>query len=241
MTASAFPMTNASPQDLVTRGQGDPNASAGPIIGGIFGAAIGIFILALVCICCLKGTNECTCWSRRRRPTRRSTIRRPIVNIVPDPSRSSNRDSSSRTANLQVNSQPPNHRHSSRTANPQVNSQSSNRTISARTRPRRPSPVHHGRRSRTSTPHQPARQVPPPPPRDPSSQRSHTNSAPPPQHPPPQGTRTNSVPPPSNPTHSNTRQTSPPPNVNQRIDRIQAMLDRERIRIDRDNDWEQFA
>ena len=43
---------------IKARGQDDPNTSAGSMIGGIFGVAIGAFILALVCICCLKGINS---------------------------------------------------------------------------------------------------------------------------------------------------------------------------------------
>ena len=40
----------ASPLRLYRREDSSPNSSAGPLIGAIFGIAIGIFILSLICI-----------------------------------------------------------------------------------------------------------------------------------------------------------------------------------------------
>ena len=48
----------APPFNLSRREDSTPNSSAGPMIGAIFGIAIGIFILSLICFFLIKGMKR---------------------------------------------------------------------------------------------------------------------------------------------------------------------------------------
>ena len=163
------------------RGQDDPNTSAGPIIGGIFGVTIGAFILALVCICCLRGINSSRPRPRTRRTTNSSIIHTSTVTA---------RSSPPRLPSLQAPSQ---------AASPRgYRAQSSHRRDTFWTAPTHHPPVHHGHGSQAHTPHPPAQQAPDPH-HNPSLQRSRTNAAPPPHIPSPQRPQTNATSPPPPP------------------------------------------